>query len=493
MILTVLILSAPLFPAQEPAGFEALAATVHERQLANGLRVLVMPRGDAPVASFHVHVNAGSIDETTGLTGLAHFAEHMAFKGSRRIGATDWRSERRALDACDEAWKAYESAAASGAGPEALAPLRAAFEAAREAADALCDPGAFDRVMETSGGRNSNASTGADSTRYFVSLPVERMETWFWLTREMLGDPVMREFYKERDVVMEERRMRTDSSPFGAALEALLNTAFVAHPYRDSTIGHMDDLANLDRPEMIDFWRRHYTADRMVLAVVGRVEPERVFELAQRYLGDLPAGAAARPRRTLEPEAPGPRQVRVERPANPMLFVAWPVPPLTGRRGQLFDAMGDILAGGPASRLYQRLVKEEGAAVRVDWIAGYPGRIDPTLFGLMVVPAPGRELDECLELVQQEASRLAAQGPTERELAGVRRRGKMELLRQLGSSAGLARALAQSEAEDGGWRKLFRSLEALESLGVEDVSRAAGRLRADRRDVVYLVPPSEEE
>ena len=207
MILTAL-LSASLFLAQEPSGFEALAATVHERQLANGLRVLVMPHGDAPVASFHVHVNTGSIDEAAGLTGLAHFAEHMAFKGSRRVGATDWLAERRALDACDDAWKGYERAIAAGVDADQVETLRVAFERARDAADALCDPGAFDRFMETSGGRNSNASTGADSTSYFVSLPVERMETWFWLTREMLGDPVMREFYKERDVVMEERRMR---------------------------------------------------------------------------------------------------------------------------------------------------------------------------------------------------------------------------------------------------------------------------------------------
>jgi len=491
MMLT-LLLAAPLLAPQAAGGFEAMAATVQERELANGLRVLVMPRGDAPVASFHVHVNTGSIDEAGGLTGLAHFAEHMAFKGSRRIGATDWTAERAALDACDAAWKDYERAAVAGAAPAELERLMAAFEAARETADGLCDAGAFDRVMETSGGLNSNASTGADSTNYFVSLPVERMETWFWLTREMLGDPVMREFYKERDVVMEERRMRTDSSPFGAALEALLNTSFIAHPYRDSTIGHMDDLAMLDRPEMIDFWRRHYTADRMVLAVVGRVEPERVFALAETYLGDLPAGPLARPRRTVEPEAPGPRSVRVERPANPMLFVGWPVPPLTGRRGHLFDAMGDVLSGGPASRLHRRLIKEEGAAVQVDWIAGYPGRIDPTLFGLLVVPAPGRSLEECLVMIEEEAARLAADGPTPRELKGVRRRAKMALLQRLGSSSGLARALAESEAEDGDWRKLFHALEALESISAEDLSRAAGRLRPDRRNVVYLVPPERE-
>ncbi len=492
MLLTAFLL-APLTCAQAPDGFAALADAVQERELANGLRVIVMPNGEAPVVSFHLHVNTGSIDESGGLTGLAHFAEHMAFKGSRRIGATDWPAERAALEACDLAWKEYELARGAGAEEAELAALLDRFEQARAAADAACDAGAFDRVMETAGGLNSNASTGADSTNYFVSLPLERMETWFWLAREMVGDPVMREFYKERDVVMEERRMRTDSNPVGAAVEAMLNSAFIAHPYRDSTIGHMDDLAMLDRPEMIEFWRRHYTADRMVLAVVGRVDPEAVFALAEAYLGDLPAGEQPRPRRTIEPTPPGPRRVQVQRPANPMLFMAWPTPSLTGRRGLLFDALGDVLAGGPSSRLFRRLVKQEGAAVQVDWVAGYPGRIDPSLFALIVVPAPGRSLDECLALVEEEAALLAAEGPSKRELAGVRRRAKMALLQRLAGNAGIARALAEAEAEDGDWRKLFRSLEALESLSAEDLARAAARIQPAVRTVVTLEPPSAEE
>jgi predicted Zn-dependent peptidase len=486
MLLSTL-LAAPLL-LQGGAGFAALAEEVRERTLPNGLRVLVLPHGEAPVVSFHMHVQVGAIDEASGLTGLAHFAEHMAFKGSRWIGATDWAQEQRLLAACDEAWRRWEEAEAAGAPEEELAALRAAFEEARAAADAACDAGAFDRAMEAAGGLNSNASTGADSTDYYVSLPVERTETWFWLARQMLGSPVMREFYKERDVVMEERRMRTDASPVGAALEALLNNAFIAHPYRDSTIGHMDDLEHLDRPEMVAFWKRHYTADRMILAVVGRVEAEEVFALAEEYLGDLPAGELPRPRRTAEPRPRGPREVAVVRPTNPMALAGWPIPALRQRRGLLFDALGEILAGGPSARLHERLVKQAGAAVEVQWMAGFPGRLDPSLFLLLLVPAPGRELDECLALAQEEIDRLAAEGPTEAELAGVRRRTQMALLQGLAGNAGLARALAQTEGTDGDWRQLFRTLEVLAELRPEDVARAAGRLEAGVRTTVRLVP-----
>lgn len=492
-LLTALLafLPAPALPAPQAAsGFQALAEQMRERTLPNGLRVLVLPRGSAPVASFHIHVAAGAIDEPAGLTGLAHFAEHMAFKGSRRIGARDWATESAALAACDVAWARVEGARLDGASADEVAAAEAAFEQARATADAWSDLGAFDRALETAGGRDSNASTGADATHYYVSLPAARMEQWFWLTREMLGDPVMREFYKERDVVMEERRMRTDSNPLGAALETLLHTAFVAHPYRDATIGHMDDLRNLDRPEMIEFWRRHYTADRIVLAVVGGVEPAQVFTLAERYLGDLPAGSAPRPRRTAEPAPPGPREVTVVRPSSPMLLVAWPTPPQTGRRGLLFEALGDLLAGGPSSRLARRLIQEEQAAVEVDWLSAYPGRIDPTLFGLSVVPAPGRELRESLELAQQEVDRLAAEGPSDRELAGLRRRAMMALLERLGSNSGLAEALAEHEAEDGGWERLFRALEVLDGIDGADLARAAALLRPESRTAVFLRPPA---
>jgi len=468
-------------------GFQALADEVEMTVLDNGLRVIVLPRGEAPVASFRVHVLTGAIDEAAGLTGLAHFAEHMAFKGSERIGAGNWLSEKLALEECDRAWKAYEAARAGGA--EEAAALLKEFDAARERADAYSRAPDFDAVVEEAGGADSNASTGVDATRYYVSLPSNRLETWFWLTREMLGAPVMREFYKERDVVMEERRMRTDSDPFGSLFEAVLNAAFTAHPYRDSTIGHMDDLARLDRPEMISFWERHYTAGRMVVAVVGKVEPSEVFSLAETYLSDLPVSKQARNPRTVEPRQKGPRTVEVVRPASPALFAAWHTPPLRGRTAVVHDVLGSILHGGASSRLHVRLVKEEKIAATVQGIVGFPGRLDASLAGVLVVPTSGNNLEDCLNMIQEEIHFLAERGPTERELEGVRRRAKMDLLSSLGSNPGLAGALAQAEAEEGGWEALFDSLEALEEVEAADIRAAAGTYLSHQRTVGYLLPP----
>ncbi len=489
-MLSLLLLMFPAVPpAQAEDGFRALANQVESKTLSNGLRVVVMPRGEAPVASFHVYVRAGAMDEEAGLTGLAHFAEHMVFKGSRRIGALNWRAEKDAMDKCDAAWAAYENALTFGVASESeIAELRANFELLDEQAVGLAAAGDFDSAVERAGGRDQNATTGADATRYFVSLPSNRMEQWFWLTREQLGGPVMREFYRERSVVMEERRMRTDSSPVGAAVEALLNSAFIGHPYRDSTIGHMDDLKFLDRPEMLRFWKRHYTADRLVIAVVGKVNPQRVFDFAETYLGDFPSANGGRPRRTEEPPQQGERVIKLVRPGSPMVLAGWHTPKLTGREYLVYSACADLLFNGASSRVYSRLVKQEKMAAQIEGFAGFPGRVDPSLFVALVMPLPGQSAQKCLEVLQEEIGRLASEGPSERELAGLKRRSKMAAVSALSTNSGLAEALAEAEAEDGGWQTLFEQLSILDEISGADIQAAASQLQDKQRTSVYLLP-----
>ena len=479
-----------LFP-QSGDGFSALAKEVEMRTLDNGLRVLTLPHGDAPVVAFHIYVQAGAMDEEIGLTGLAHFAEHMAFKGSNRIGAINWRAEQEAMLRSDQAWAAYEQALTAPVGnyeEDEIEALKNRFNSLNQRAVNLADAGAFDRAVEVAGGRDQNATTGTDATRYFVSLPANRTETWFWLTREQIGAPCMREFYQERDVVMEERRMRTDSSPVGGAVEALLNAAFVAHPYRDSTIGHMDDLLYLDRPEMIRFWQKHYTADRIVVAVVGQLEPDEIFDFAERYFGDFPSGEEPRPRRTKEPDQTGERILEMHRPTSPMVVAGWRVPALTGREWLVHLALNEALFGGPSSQLFERLVKKEQIAAEVQGHPGFPGRIDPTLFLGILVPLPGESPQACMLAAQDAISEFAKEGVTERQLEGVRRRLKLSLLSELETPSGLASALAEAEAEDGGWESIFESLSVLEGIQSSDLQTAALRFTREQRTTVYLLP-----
>jgi predicted Zn-dependent peptidase len=228
--LSVLLLFCALpAAAQDLASFEK---RVHVRTLPNGLTVLLLQRPEAPVFSFFTIVDAGDAQDPTGKTGLAHMMEHMAFKGTENIGTTNYAAEKLALDKVEVAYAAYdqENNRRVDRDEKKVAELKAAWEQARKDADEYVVKNEFGEIIERNGGVGLNASTGDDSTQYFYSLPANRLELWAYLESERFLHPVMREFYKERDVVMEERRMRTDSSSTGRLVEQFLSVAYDAVP-----------------------------------------------------------------------------------------------------------------------------------------------------------------------------------------------------------------------------------------------------------------------
>jgi len=468
-------------PAQEGVQMETLA---------NGMRVLVLPQGDAPVAAFHLLIRAGSRNEPPGKGGLAHLAEHLVFRGSARLGSRDWPEEQRALQKADLAWKAWQEARTHPSprvDAEALADLRQQFLDARAEADALGDPGAFDRRIERAGGRDQNASTDADSMRFTVSLPANRAEPWFWLMREVIQRPVMRGFYTERDVVEEERRSRLESNPLNALLARLYAAAFPSHPYGRPVFGSPQEIAALDRDDLLAFWRANVVPRRMILAVVGRVDPAEIFRLAREYFGAFrPAG------RTAPPPAPpagsgGGKRVELEAGSRPLLVAGWHLPAYAGRRRLLYRMLAELLD----RRLEKRLVETEAAAVRIDWATAVPGRVDPSLLLLLAVPYPGRSPESLLDPIQEEVDRVAREGVPPEEMAELARKEKMAFLRKREDPAGMARALADAEAEDGGWRFVFQLPALVDGMDSADLARAAGSFRPERRLVGLLRPPEE--
>ena len=237
----VLALAAAPAAAQDLASFEK---RLTEHRLPNGLTFLIYERPGAPVVSFYTHVNVGAAQEVPGITGMAHMFEHMAFKGTTVIGTNDWPAEKVALDKVETSWDALyaERTKIGGGDPARLKELEKAFKDAQEAADRYIVKNEFGDIIDRQGGTGMNASTGSDQTNYFYSLPANKVELWAYLESERFRDPVFREFYKERDVVMEERRLRTESQPTGRLMEQFLATAFVAHPYKQPVVGYMSDL-----------------------------------------------------------------------------------------------------------------------------------------------------------------------------------------------------------------------------------------------------------
>src|ERR1039458_6429762 len=230
--------------AQDLKSFEQRITT---KVLANGLTLIVCERPEAPVFSYSTFVDAGDVNDPSGESGLAHMFEHLAFKGTSQIGTTDYAAEKIALAKVEAANDAYEAEYLKTVGRDEkkLAELKKTFIEAQSEAHKFVIPNQFTDVAERNGAEGLNAETGLDDTVYFWSMPENRLELWAYLESSRLADVVPRDFYKERDVVIEERRMRTDSNPEGRLFEQFLATAYVAHSYGRSNIGWPSEVSQI--------------------------------------------------------------------------------------------------------------------------------------------------------------------------------------------------------------------------------------------------------
>jgi predicted Zn-dependent peptidase len=458
------VVAQPLLDAFEPA--------VTEFTLDNGLTFVVVERHEAPVVSFMTYANVGSVDEPKGQTGVAHMFEHMAFKGTTSVGTADLAAELAALAAEEEAYLALRTARLGGASPEEVARLEAAFAARRDSARALVEESAFDRLLEQHGAVGLNAFTSADQTGYLYSLPSNKLELWFALEADRFRHPVLREFYVERDVVMEERRMRTESNPIGRLFEEFVTTAFKAHPYGQPTVGHMSDLEALSRTEAEAFFDRYYAANNLTIAIVGDVDPAEARRLAARYFGPLPRRPAPDRIATVEPPQLGERRVTLVEQAQPFVFVGYHRPSAYDASDPAFQVLTDVLASGRTSRLYRALVASE-LALDADVLPAFPGEKYPSLFVVYGVPNRGVDPRTVEAALTDVLAAVVEEGVTEEELERARTRARAGLVGGLESNLGLAVALAEAEALTGDWRSLFRELDAIEAVTAEDVRRVA--------------------
>src|ERR1700733_139385 len=286
--------------AQDLASYEK---RVTVKTLPNGLTVVLWQRPEAPVFSFFTMVDAGSAQDPRNETGLAHMMEHMAFKGTPDIGTTDYAAEKVALAKVEEAYAAYEAERIKRVGqdPQELAQLKQSWQDAIKAADQYVNKNQFGKILESHGGVGVNAFTNYDETAYMYSLPSNQLELWAALESDRMQHPVMREFYKERSVVMEERRMRTDSRPTGRLVEQFLGTAFMANPYHRPTIGYASDLDSFSATDAEEFFHRYYVPSNMVIGLVGDLNPDEAFPIIERYFGQISTSPKPTELTTTEP------------------------------------------------------------------------------------------------------------------------------------------------------------------------------------------------
>jgi predicted Zn-dependent peptidase len=459
---------------------------VREVTLDNGMRFLILEREGAPTVSFVVEFGVGGVHERLGTTGIAHLLEHLLFKGTSSIGTSDAARERDLFASMDAAHDTLLRARSLGDSARA-ATLVERIDLLEDSARAFVQSNELDRILTEAGARGLNATTGSETTTYFVELPANRAELWFLLESDRMRDPVFREFYAERRVVAEERRMRVETSPAGVLYEAHLAAAFNVHPYGVPVVGYMSDLETLERGDVADYYRRFYGPNNAVVAIVGDVDADRTEAWARRYFGALPRGQEPPAVLAREPPQRGERRVTIEWDAEPRLRIGWHVPSSLDADAPAVAILASILTGGRTSRLHRRLVLEDRIATGVFASTG-PGDRFPQLFQIEAVPRSPHGTAELEAAIYAEIERVAEDGPTEPELERVRNQIAAGNVRRISSNLGLAFQLAASETLEGDWRATFRTSERLRAVGTEDVRRAAARyLTESNRTVASLV------
>ena len=476
-----------------------LADRVVEQKLANGLTVLMVERHQTPVVSLNMTFRVGGVNEQVGQTGLAHLYEHMAFKGTRTVGTKNYEKERPILEEWfrvgteleqrqrELAQKSQEKPASSE-DRAAIEELQKRFTELQDQAGQFVAGNEMALLYQRHGGVGLNAATGKDLTRYMINLPANRLPLWAALEADRMAHPVLREFYKERGVVMEERRMRNDDSPSGLLYETFTSAAFRAHPYGIPTIGWESDILSLTPADTEAFFKAYYGPGNATIAIVGDIDPKEVMALIEQTFGTIPASPPQPPIVTVEPPQRGERRVEVEFDAEPSLIIGFHKPALNHPDDYVFDVIDAVLSDGLTSRLYAKLVREKRIAASVDSDANHPGVRSPNLFVVNATPLAPHTTAEVEAAIYAEIERLKTEPVSAKELEKVLNNLDADLVRALRSNGGLASQLALFQTVAGDWRYALKSREKIAAVTPADIQRVASAyFTKSNRTVATLV------
>jgi predicted Zn-dependent peptidase len=497
--LSLAVLAWSYLPLSLPARAETPAPTqssyleqvierVTEFRLDNGLKFIILENHDAPVVSFVTYADVGGANEPDGKTGIAHFLEHLAFKGTPEIGTTNYAAEKPLLERLDELAGRIQAAKAGGKQAE-VAKLEQEFAQVEGKALQYVKQNEFGQIVEAAGGVGLNAQTSADATVYFYSFPANKLELWMSLESERFLEPVFREFYTEQQVILEERRMRTDNNPIGRMVEAFLATAFSQHPYQRPVIGYDSDIRNLTREDVEQFFETYYGPDNLTVAIAGDVNPAEVKRLAQIYFGRYPAKPNPPQVGKLEPPQRQTKEVTLKLPSQPWYFEGYHRPALNHPDNATYEVIAALMSEGRTSRLYKSLVETKQLALAAQGFNGFPGDKYPNLMLFYAMTAPQSSVDSVAKALQEEIERLKTEPVSEKELERVKHQLRADLLRALDSNLGMARLLVEYEVKTGNWQNLFQQLEAIAAVTPADIQRVARQtFTPENRTIGRILP-----
>ncbi len=500
ILLPLVMMCAPIYGAETAAApAENAGATVEKDAkfppvvsytMKNGLRLLILEKKFVPTVSFTMIFKVGNVDGTPGKTGLAHLFEHMAFKGTKTINSAGYEKEKILLEKVEQAAKAM-IAEESKANPDlpGLEELRKKLAEAEKEADTLIVKDEYWKLYNELGESGMNAMTSTDYTGYVVSLPANRLEAWMIIESDRFKNAVLREFYRERDVVMEERRMG-ESDPNRLMWETLFTNAFSAHPYHNPTIGWMDDLKRLTRSDADRFFNAFYAPNNATLSVVGDVKPEEVIQMAEKYFSSWEKRQLPERDYTKEPPQKSEKRINVFFKAKPALRLGFHNPGYGNPDIYGLLMLSEILSNGKTSRFYRNLVEGKQLALYASSYHSTPGDRYPSLFIVAAAPKAPHTVEEVEDAIMAEIAKLAKEPPTQWEIDKVLNNYEAGLVRQLESNSGLGMSLANNQQILGDWKFDWKVTDELRKLKPGDISRVAAKyFTRDNKTAVFLREP----
>jgi len=420
----------------------AQARTIQTHTLENGLKVILVEEHKAPVVTIQIWYRAGSRNEITGKTGLAHLTEHMMFKGTPKYGK-----------------------------------------------------GEFSRMIAKVGG-TENAFTSKDYTAYFENLSTDQIGLALNLESDRMTNLLLdtKEFQLEREVVKEERRLRTDDDPQSLVVEYLYAMAYLVHPYHAPTLGWMTDLNSLERNDVTAFYKRYYSPNNAILVIVGDIDPDKLLPKIQQTFGRVPKGFPAPPFHIVEPEQNGERRFVIKKEAQlPFVFAGYPVPNFSHPDNYALGVLANILFSGKSSRLYRSLVYEQKLALDVG--GEYPNlSANPDLFYLYGIPQPGKSAEELEKALYAEIQKVTSEPISDLELQKAKNQIEAGFIMGQDSNFFQAMQIGSAEAVGAGYDYQESYVENIRKVTKEDVMRVAKTyLIEDHRTVGILMPQPHKE
>lgn len=459
---------------------------VQEIVLDNGMRILLVPRkGDPNVAAGWI-ARVGSVNERPGITGLSHLFEHMMFKGTHAVGTKNIDENLKLIKEMDavraelrqeehslirkarlgEIKDAKDLQYRSARHKELLAKFNELTKREKD----LMVKDEFDRIYTTAGGSGMNAGTSYDFTVYFINVPANKLELWFWMESDRLRNPVFREFYSERDVVHEERRLRTDSTPTGKFNELYDSMFWQSSPYGWPVVGWPSDLEGITREEALDYFAVNYAPNNLTACLVGDIDPDRAVALAKQYFGRLPRGPREpEPVRTAEMPQLAEKRMVAYAETNPQARVRYHTVAEGHADAFALDILGSVLSGR-TGRLYKALVLQQGIANSVNAFQNslkYEG-----VFEMNGVAKPGKSPEEVEQALYKEIEKLQKELVDPNELQKVKNQYAANTFRGIQSNFGL---MVQLLLRDNlrGWETINTDPAKHQAVTPEDIRRVA--------------------